>query len=194
MKLCHALERFTTSREAPDLVKGCRNRKQVRLTRQRGSCLADVLLTQVLTRPQSLQGFPQSYARSGAGAESADVSRQQFQPVRVALMPPRVMGEVAGFTPNTQAVSAVVSPKPDAIPLSEAMSGVMLLTSKRWRAAWADSGVRWGFGIPFSSPSRTPCEPSSLRMCGSCGDAPQGYDPWLRRPMWSQSQGHGTGR
>ena len=31
-----------------------------------------------------------------------------------------------------------------------------------------------------SSPFRMPCEPSSLRVCGNCGDALPCCDPWLR--------------
>jgi len=44
-----------------------------------------------------------------AVASAADVSREQFQPVRVAVIPSaaRVLVNLAGFTPSTQATSAV---------------------------------------------------------------------------------------
>ena len=51
---------------------------------------------------------------------SADCNLQQFQPVRVAVIPPRVTGELPGRTPRIQAVSAVVSPNPEVIARSAA--------------------------------------------------------------------------
>ena len=57
---------------------------------------------------------------SQQSAESADVSCQQFHPVLVAVIPPRMSGDAAGLTPNTHDTSAVARPRPLLIALSTA--------------------------------------------------------------------------
>jgi hypothetical protein len=70
----------------------------------------------------NLKEDPEACNQSAESADSADCSRQQFQPVRVALIPPRVIGDDPGLTPRIHAVSDVVSPRPERIARSAACS------------------------------------------------------------------------
>jgi hypothetical protein len=70
----------------------------------------------------NLKEDPEARNQSAESADSADCSRQQFQPVRVALIPPRGIGDDPGLTPRIHAVSDVVSPRPERIARSAACS------------------------------------------------------------------------
>jgi len=67
---------------------------------------------QLKARPDGAKQHAGAGHQSAASGESADCNRQQFQPVRVARMPPRTTTAAPGLAPRIQAVSLVVSPRP----------------------------------------------------------------------------------
>jgi hypothetical protein len=67
--------------------------------------------------------------------------RQQFQPVFVVVIPPRVMGELPGFTPKIQLTSVVVSPSPELIARSAASSRARKVAVSPESADGADAAI-----------------------------------------------------
>jgi len=93
-----------------------------------------------------------------AVASAADVSREQFQPVRVAVIPSaaRVLVNLAGFTPSTQAVTGSPALRPPD------GAGVADLQSRPVGVLSAPCGMPFG-QIPPKSPSHQDARSDSIR-------------------------------